>query len=102
RRLACAGAAARRPLAAAVAAGEPRMNEPPAPPPPLSALGRLAGVGERGLRFQLDRCRDTPGLHELSEPDGAGMLVFAHQALQHEGKERERVGLALDLGLQTL
>ena len=66
------------------------------------AVGPEAGVGERGLRLRFDGRGHAAGALEFGEADRGRAGVLAHQPLQHEGEQRQRVRLALDLGLQAL
>ena len=66
------------------------------------AIRAIAGVGQRGFGLALDRRRDAAGLLKLGQSDGRRARMLAHQPLQHEGEQRQRIGLARDLLLQLL
>ena len=78
-----------------------RNEQPPQHLAPLGAVRAVAGVSKRGPGFALDRGRHAAGLLQLVDADDGLACVLAHQPLQHESKERQRVRLARNFGLQS-
>jgi hypothetical protein len=91
--------AALRGLALTVNARKPRDEQPPQHLAPLRTIRPEAGIGERDLRFLLDRRRHAAGLLEFFDANRALSCVFSHQSLEHESEQRQGIHLAGDFVL---